>query len=68
MKENPGRPVALVTGASRKAGIGSAIALALADAGWNVATTYWRPYDASMPWGSLESEAESIEEGKRRSG
>jgi len=46
------RPVALVTGASRQRGIGAAIALALASSGWNVATTYWRPYDATMPWGS----------------
>lgn len=68
MKQNPGHPVALVTGVSRKAGIGSAIALALADAGWNVATTYWRPYDASMSWGSLESEAESISDQIRESG
>lgn len=68
MKENPGRPVALVTGVSRNAGIGSAIALALADAGWNVATTYWRPYDASMPWGSRHSEAEAINDQIRESG
>ncbi|GAC1404706.1 MAG: SDR family oxidoreductase [Chloroflexota bacterium] len=47
-----GRPLALVTGASRRRGIGTAVAVALAASGWDVATTYWRPYDAAMPWGS----------------
>jgi 3-oxoacyl-[acyl-carrier protein] reductase len=50
------RPIALVTGASRKIGIGAAIALALAESGWDVATTFWRPYDATMPWGSESTE------------
>jgi 3-oxoacyl-[acyl-carrier protein] reductase len=54
------RPIALVTGASRKIGIAAAIALALAESGWDVATTYWRPYDASMPWGSQSDEPGAI--------
>src|SRR5579875_1484446 len=48
----PWRAVALVTGASRLRGIAAAIALRLAGDGWDVATSYWRPYDATMPWGS----------------
>jgi len=50
------RPIALITGASRAIGIGAAIATALAQAGWDVAITFWRPYDASMPWGSQPEE------------
>ena len=46
------RPIALITGASRRIGIGAAIALSLARAGWDIATTFWQPYDESMPWGS----------------
>jgi len=45
------RAVALVAGASRRRGIGAAIALSLARAGWDVATTCWRAYDQRMPSG-----------------
>lgn len=54
------RPVALITGASRKIGIGASIALQLAEAGWDIAISYWRPYDADMPWGSQPSEADEL--------
>ena len=46
------RPLALITGASRKKGIGAAAALELAKEGWDIAVTYWTDYDRSMPWGS----------------
>jgi 3-oxoacyl-[acyl-carrier protein] reductase len=55
-------PAALVTGVSRRAGIAAAVALALGRDGWDVATTCWRPYDATEPWGSHAEEAESIVE------
>lgn len=51
---------ALVTGATRRAGIAAAVALRLAQDGWNVATTGWRAYDAEEPWGSRAGEAEEL--------
>lgn len=58
--KNSTQPVALVTGASRKIGIGASIAKTLAQSGWDVVTTYWRPYDQSMPWRSQADEAQDI--------
>lgn len=43
--------VALITGTSRLAGIGAHIARRLAQDGFVVALTYYRTYDADMPWG-----------------
>jgi len=62
------RPIALVTGASRAIGIGAAIAMALAQAGWDVAITFWRPYDASMPWNSNPEEVQALRSAIERDG
>ena len=42
----------LVTGVSRRIGIGWAVAERLAADGYRVATAGWRPYDDRMPWGA----------------
>jgi 3-oxoacyl-[acyl-carrier protein] reductase len=53
-------PAALVTGASRRAGIAAEAVGALRRDGWSVATSGWRVYDATEPWGSQPEEAEEI--------
>ena len=57
------RPVALVTGVGRRAGIAAEIAARLAVEGWDIGMTWWSPYDESMPWGVSEGEVASIESG-----
>jgi len=60
------RPVALVTGTGRTAGIAAGIAGQLAASGWNIAFTYWTAYDQRMPWGPEPEAAAAIREYARR--
>ncbi|MGI9158072.1 MAG: SDR family oxidoreductase [Marmoricola sp.] len=46
--------VALVTGVSRRRGIGFAIATRLATMGASLFIQHWRPHDADQPWGPDE--------------
>ena len=52
--------VAIVTGVSRKQGIGAAIAQQLARAGATIFTTYYRPYDVEIALAKEGNEAAAI--------
>ena len=58
-RELAGR-VALVTGVSRRAGIGAAIARELGRAGARLFLTFYRSYDRQQTWGVAPGEPESI--------
>lgn len=59
MQDLRGR-VAIVTGVSRRAGIGFAIAKSLAQAGAKLFLQSWSNFDATMPWGAEEKGVVSI--------
>ena len=54
------KPIALVSGVGRTVGIGAAVAKKLAAEGWDVALTYWTPYDQRMPWGVQPQDVDLI--------
>ncbi|GAA2579816.1 SDR family oxidoreductase [Winogradskya consettensis] len=57
---DPSRPVVLITGVGRTVGIGAGIARQLAVSGWDIAFSYWLPYDERMAWGIEAGAAEAI--------
>jgi 3-oxoacyl-[acyl-carrier protein] reductase len=52
--------IAIITGASRRIGIGAAVARTLAAAGADLLLTHYVPYDQSMPWGGALGEVEDL--------
>lgn len=49
-----------MTGAARHDGIGYAIATRLARDGWDVAITFWRPFDLALPWRAATLDPEGL--------
>jgi 3-oxoacyl-[acyl-carrier protein] reductase len=62
------RPIAIVTGASRRRGIGAAVCIAMAEAGADVFFTHWIPYDQTMSWGAEEDGPSYLQERLRALG
>ncbi|MFL5778267.1 MAG: SDR family oxidoreductase [Chloroflexota bacterium] len=62
------RPAALVTGVGKLVGIAAGICARLADDGWDLALSYWRPYDAEQPRSSAEDEPERLADDLRAKG
>ena len=51
---------ALVTGVGRLAGIGAGIARGLAEDGWDLALSYWHPYDDRLGLGRSEDDLDVL--------
>jgi 3-oxoacyl-[acyl-carrier protein] reductase len=55
-----GTRAALVTGVGRRRGIGAAIALALAEDGWDLALSYWLAYDDRIGLGRSDDDLDQV--------
>ena len=64
----PPRPRALITGVGRLNTIAAGIATRLADDGWDLGLSYWRPYDADLQKDSSADEPTRIAEALRARG
>ena len=68
ISQHAARRIAIVTGASRRRGIGAAVCRALAQAGSDIFFTHWSPYDHRMPWGAEEDEPAHLQRQVQASG
>ena len=66
--QHSARRLAIVTGASRRKGIGAAICLALARDGMDIFFTHWSPYDHTMTWGAEEDTPDQLQQQARALG
>jgi 3-oxoacyl-[acyl-carrier protein] reductase len=58
--EIAGRPVAVVTGVSRRGGIAAAVVRKLAGSGWDIAMTGWPAFDRTVSWGNDTGAADDL--------
>src|SRR5260370_40819137 len=68
LSQHTPRRLAIVTGASRRRGLGAAVCRALAQAGSDIFFTHWSPYDRRMPWGMVEEEPAHLQRHVQASG
>jgi 3-oxoacyl-[acyl-carrier protein] reductase len=62
------RGTVLVTGVGRRRSIGAALALGLAEDGWDLVLNYWAPYDDRLGFARGEHDAEDVAADCRRHG
>ncbi|RNB56931.1 SDR family oxidoreductase [Brevibacillus gelatini] len=67
-EKTPHKKIAIVTGASRRRGIGAAICRKLASQGIDLFFTYWTAYDKTMEWGVEDDEPLQLREELSRLG
>ncbi len=60
--------IAIVTGASRRVGIGAAICRALAANGADIFFTHWSAFDRTLPWGADENGPNELQNELQRMG
>jgi len=68
MRVSNGRGTVLVTGVGRRRSIGAGLAVGLAEDGWDLALSHWRPYDERVGLDRGEHDPDDIAEDCRALG